>query len=167
VRISIAIVLIVFLLTLSAHASESQQLHGKVVRIVDGDTIVVEAEEARYWVRLAAIDSPEKKQPWGESSTRSLRRLLASREVLADWYTKDRWGRLIGYVKVAPPDCPECDLTLDAGLYQLTVGMAWHFTRYAKEQSPEVRGQYAFAEYEARAKKVGLWSDSEPMSPWE
>ena len=62
---------------------------------------------------------------------------------------------------------PTCGYTLDAGLYQLTVEMAWHFTRYVKEQTPEQRGQYQFAEVEARAKRVGLWSDPSPVPPWE
>jgi endonuclease YncB( thermonuclease family) len=52
-------------------------------------------------------------------------------------------------------------------MYHLTVGMAWYFTRYAEERSTERRGQYEFGELEARAKKVGLWSDPEPVSPWE
>jgi endonuclease YncB( thermonuclease family) len=52
-------------------------------------------------------------------------------------------------------------------MYQLTVGMAWHFKRYAQEQSPERRGQYEFAEEDARARKVGLWSDPDPVPPWE
>jgi endonuclease YncB( thermonuclease family) len=137
------------------------------VRIVDGDTIVIEAGDTRHRVRLAAIDAPEKKQLWGEASTRSLRRILAGQQVQVEYHKKDRWRRLIGYVRVAPPDCPTCGYTLDAGLYQLTVGMAWHFTRYAKEQPPDQRGQYEFAEYEARGKKVGLWSDPEPVAPWE
>jgi endonuclease YncB( thermonuclease family) len=123
---------------------------------IAGGTFVVEAEDIRYRVRLAAVDSPEKDQPWGEASTRSLRRIVAGQSVRVDWHKQDQWKRLIGYVWVAPPDCPTCGYTLDAGMYQLTVGMAWHFKRYAKEQSPERRGQYEFAEYEARSKRVGL-----------
>jgi len=45
--------------------------------------------------------------------------------------------------------------------------MAWHFKRYEAEQSPENRIAYSAAEREARAAKRGLWSDSEPIPPWE
>ncbi len=69
--------------------------------------------------------------------------------------------------QVAPPECSTRLLTLDAGLAQLTVGLAWHFTRYAHEQSTEERERYADAEREARAKRVGLWSDPAPVAPWE
>jgi endonuclease YncB( thermonuclease family) len=50
---------------------------------------------------------------------------------------------------------------------QLTVGLARHYKKYAHEQEPEQRGQYAFAEEEARAKRVGLWKDANPVPPWE
>lgn len=62
------------------------------------------------------------------------------------------------------PDCPS---TLDAGMAQLTVGLVWHDDKYADEQEPQQRGQYEFAEEEARAKKVELWRDAKPVPPWE
>ena len=37
---------------------------------------------------------------------------------------RDRWGRIIGVVWVTPSDCQECPRTLDAGLSQLTRGLA-------------------------------------------
>ena len=57
--------------------------------------------------------------------------------------------------------------TLDAGLAQITVGLAWHYKQYAKEQAPEDRERYAFAEDEAKAKHAGLWQDKNPIPPWE
>ena len=45
--------------------------------------------------------------------------------------------------------------------------MAWWYRYYAKEPTPEQRGQYEFAEFEAKAKRVGLWQEPEPVSPWE
>jgi endonuclease YncB( thermonuclease family) len=95
--------------------------------------------------------------------------LVAGTDVEVDWYKKDRWGRLIGTVRVASPDCSaaECPKTLNAGLALVTSGLAWHFKRYAHEQSEEDRERYAFAEQEARAKRAGLWSDPDPVPPWE
>jgi endonuclease YncB( thermonuclease family) len=49
----------------------------------------------------------------------------------------------------------------------LTVGMAWWYRAYASEQAteaPEARGQYEFAEIEAKAKGVGLWRDAQAMA---
>ena len=57
--------------------------------------------------------------------------------------------------------------TLDAGLAQLTVGVAWHYKQYAGEQSEEDRERYSFAEVEARARKAGLWRERDPVAPWD
>ena len=48
-----------------------------------------------------------------------------------------------------PLDCPSCGKTLDVGLAQISVGLAWWFSRYADEQSPEDRGRYRTEEEEA------------------
>jgi len=53
------------------------------------------------------------------------------------------------------------------GLAQITTGMAWWYTKYAHEQSPEDQERYEFAEQEAKAKKVGLWQDKNSLPPWE
>jgi endonuclease YncB( thermonuclease family) len=85
---------------------------------------------------------------------------------------RDRYGRIVGKVMVASPDaCPDasddCPKTLDAGLAQLTVGLAWWYRRYANEQSEEDRHRYEFAEHEARVRKAGLWRVGNPIPPWE
>jgi endonuclease YncB( thermonuclease family) len=79
--------------------------------------------------------------------------------VRVDARKKDRYKRTIGRVWVASDDCKatDCPKTLDAGMALLTQGLAWHYKQYAKEQPLEEREQYSFAEYEARAKRVGLW----------
>ena len=57
--------------------------------------------------------------------------------------------------------------TPDAGLAQVTVGLAWDYKQYAGEQSAEDRERYSFAEIEARARRAGLWREAEPVAPWE
>lgn len=88
-----------------------------------------------------------------------------------EWDKRDRYGRVLAKVWVAPPDArcqhPACPRTLDVGLAQLTLGLAWHYKRYAPEQSEEDRERYAFAEKEARARRAGLWRDRKPVAPWE
>ncbi len=49
----------------------------------------------------------------------------------------------------------------------VTQGMAWWYRYYSNEQSAQERGQYEFAEQEAKAKRAGLWADSDPVAPWD
>jgi len=160
-------------LLLAATPVLANALIARVVGVSDGDTItVVAATRAQHNIRLAGIDAPEKGQPFGNRSKENLSRLLYGKEARIDWQKKDRYGRLVGTVWVVSADMhcrdrPDCPKTLDAALAQLTVGLAWHYKRYAHEQDSQQRGQYEFAEEEARAKRVGLWRDANPVPPWE
>lgn len=136
----------------------SASLPGQVKRVVDGDTLVIESQEFDHRVRLASIDAPERNQPWGEASTRELRRQVAGRFVVVEWQKKDRWKRLIGIVRLAGEDI---------NLHMIDRGMAWHYKRYQDEQTPGDREAYAKAEEAARGARRGLWSDPEPIAPWD
>jgi endonuclease YncB( thermonuclease family) len=58
-------------------------------------------------------------------------------------------------------------MTVDAGLAQLTAGLAWHYKQYAKEQPRAERERYAAAEQEAHFERRGLWADLRPVPPWD
>ena len=88
---------------------------------------------------------------------------------LEDISMDDSVERIVGKVMVAAPDCqrPDCAKALDAGLGQVTAGLAWWYRKYAMEQSAEDARSYETAEQEARASHVGLWRDAEPIPPWD
>jgi endonuclease YncB( thermonuclease family) len=143
-------------------------LEGRVVGVSDGDTItVLDSDKRQHKVRLTGIDAPEKSQPFGEASKKNLSRLVYLKDVRVESHKQDRYGRTLGKVWVRPSDCTKCGLTLDANLAQLTVGMAWWYRKYASEQPAADRGQYEFAEQEAKARKAGLWREPNPMPPWD
>jgi endonuclease YncB( thermonuclease family) len=52
-------------------------------------------------------------------------------------------------------------------LHLIDRGLAWRYKRYQNEQTPSDRAAYAQAEDAARASRRGLWSDPEPVPPWE
>ena len=148
--------------------ASAETLTGRVVGVADGDTItVLDANREQHKIRLGGIDAPEKAQPFGQRSKENLSRLVFDRDVRVEWEKRDKYKRIVGTVWVQPVSCPTCPKTLDAGLAQLTVGLAWWYRKYAKEQSPEAAGRYEFAEQEARAKRVGLWADGQPIPPWD
>lgn len=147
-------------------------LDGRVVGVHDGDTItVLDANRVQHKIRLAGIDAPEIKQAFGSRSKQNLSGLVFAHVVRVEWKKQDRFSRILGKVWTTSQDSPcqesGCPKTLDANLAQITVGMAWHYKYYERDQSPEDRQRYAFVEREARAKKVGLWADPSPVPPWE
>lgn len=144
-----------FLLASSAHA---ETLTGYVVGIADGDTItVLDANRQQHKIRLAGIDAPERKQPFGERSKQNLATKVFSRTVSVEWNKQDRYGRTVGKVMVNG---------VDVNLEQVKSGMAWWYEKYRKEQSAEDQHAYADAERYARGQKVGLWGEPTPVEPW-
>lgn len=69
--------------------------------------------------------------------------LVFGKDVDVQWSKRDRYQRIVGKVLVADPTCQRrCPKTLDAGLAQVTAGLAWWYRKYAKEQSAEDAQRY-------------------------
>lgn len=139
-------------------AATAETLIGNVIGITDGDTLTLLVDRQAYKVRIAGIDAPEKRQAWGEKSKSNLSRLAFNQNVVADCQKMDRWGRQICKVTVN---------TVDIGLEQIKYGMAWWYRKYAKEQSAEDRSAYENVELMAKLRRLGLWSDTNPLQPWD
>ena len=134
-------------------------LVGKVVSITDGDTLILlDDQRQQRRIRLAGIDAPERSQPFGQVSTTHLSELCFSKLVVADCPKSDRYGRLVCVVRVNGTDI---------GLQQVEAGLAWHYKKYAREQSDEDKHAYASAEGVAREGRKGLWGASNPIAPWD
>ena len=118
-------------------------------------------------MRLSGIDAPEKRQPYGERARQALSALTFQRWARLDCSKTDRYGRSVCGVWVAPATAPDGPKTLDAGLAMVTQGLAWWYRAYASEQSHEARGQYEYAEQDARAKRAGLWREAQVTAPWD
>ncbi len=134
-------------------------LNGKVVKITDGDTLVVlDADNTQHKIRLSGIDAPETNQPFGKRSKEALSALVAGQRVEVDWHKLDRYGRIVGKVIAQGKD---------VNLAQVRTGMAWWYRKYANEQSLVDQGLYEAAEAKARVTGVGLWGDKDPIAPWD
>ncbi|MFZ1569683.1 MAG: thermonuclease family protein [Thiolinea sp.] len=130
----------------------------KIVNIADGDTLtVLGPDQNTYKIRLQGIDSPEKKQPFGQACKASLMQLTAGQAAQVEAFKKDRYGRIVAKVKVAGKDL---------ALEQIKAGCGWHYAAYEKEQSARDQKSYAKAEQQARAAERGLWQDATPVAPW-
>jgi len=156
---TLPVALLVAALLTSVQAS-ADALYGHVVGVTDGDTItLLDTSKTQHKIRVAGIDAPEKKQPFGQRSKESLSALAYDKDLTIEWTKKDRYGRIIGKLI----DRQGRDLNLE----QVRAGLAWHYKKYDKEQSPEDRKLYAAAEDAARGKRIGLWSDANPEAPWD
>ncbi|RJP65944.1 MAG: hypothetical protein C4532_17110 [Candidatus Abyssobacteria bacterium SURF_17] len=131
------------------------RIPAKVVRVVDGDTIVIKLYNGTEGkVRYIGIDTPETKHPnkgveyYGKEATEANKRLVENKDVelepdVQHW---DRYGRLLAYVYVG----------------EVFVNEALVRQGYAKASTypPNVKYQDLFlaAQREARQEKRGLWA---------
>ena len=148
---------IVILLTalLFAAAASAHQLPGQVLRVIDGDSLILQVGHAKYGIELADIDAPELNQPWGRHAADRLHRTLVGAFVVVVTERIDGY-QVTGRIS---------HKNRDVGLQLLLDGLAWQ-TRVTSSKTPEER-PYAIAEQQARRDRRGLWSDPQPIAPWE
>ena len=121
-----------------------------VIKVIDGDgRVAITPENERLNIRVAGIDAPEIRQPYGVQSRENLVSLLAAGEISLNCPKQDRFRRHVCEIAVGDDDI---------GLEQVRAGLAWWFRYYRREQTPVARVRFAAAEQEARAARRGLWS---------
>jgi endonuclease YncB( thermonuclease family) len=132
---------------------------GAVTRVIDGDSFVLDSDErGEFRVRLHAVDAPESTQAHAAESRRMLEELLRGRGVEVECYKTDRRGREICRVYAG---------SVDVGRALVGRGAAWHYDRYADEQTLDERRELARTEARARRERLGLWAAADAMPPWE
>ena len=142
-----------------------------IVGIHSGDTATArcgDATNASAWrrLRLQGIEAPKPGQPFAEQARQKMHDMvrLKPADVDCDDFASHARERVCR-VMVTPDSAPNGPRTLDAGLALLTVGLARWQPAQAQRLSPQERGQYEFAEEEARAKRAGLWKNARPARP--
>lgn len=128
---------------------------GKVVAIADGDTLtLLTSDRQQIKVRLAEIDTPERGQPYGTRARQALADLAFGKQATIESREKDRYGRLIGRVRVAG---------VDVNRELVHRGAAWVYRQYSRDRS------LLAVEADARAAKRGLWSlpETQRLAPWD
>lgn len=137
-----------------SHPGDDGVLFGPLVRVVDGDTLDVKIQGAALRFRLAGVDAPESKQPFGNEARKELASLIGEQPCVLVYEDGDVYGRLVAHLWIG-------DLYVNAEMVKR--GMAW----FDSESAPnDLLVSY---EEEAREEKRGLWALplSERMPPWE
>ena len=139
-------------LLLLASGNALADFNGKVVKVADGDTVTVLRGKQQVRVRLASIDAPEKKQPFGTRSQQHLSALVFGKSIRVVEQGQDRYGRTIGVLRLDGADINRA---------MVAAGLAWAYTDYLNDrQMPEYERQ-------ARQARRGLWADARPVAPWQ
>lgn len=139
---------------LSLAASWPQEIVGQVVHVADGDTLTVLVDQTEHKIRLHGIDCPEKKQPFGQRAKQFTLEQAAGKTVTVRVSDRDRYGRLVG--EVILPDGRSLNHEL------VSAGLAWWYRQYAPDDEL-LRAKEA----EAREGRKGLWSEPNPVPPWD
>jgi endonuclease YncB( thermonuclease family) len=130
----------------------AREFSGKVIRVTDGDTVKVLVDQSPVIVRLEGIDAPEDGQSFSARSKRALETLVAGKTVTIRSTGEDKYGRTLGFVFVDG---------VNANARMVAEGWAWHYKKYSSDE------QLAQLEVSARAARIGLWADPNPLAPWE
>lgn len=91
-------------IALSASSSWSEPLSGKVLGVVDGDTVAILIESRTVRVRIADIDAPETGQPFSSKSRGWLAALCRQAQATIEPTASDRYGRLVAHVTCSGVD---------------------------------------------------------------
>lgn len=123
----------------------------RVLRVTDGDSIVVESANNQVEVRIADIDAPEIDQPYGKAAKKALDDLVGGRQVRLELVGGDAYRRIVANVFVE-----ERDVAAEL----VGKGFAWVRRAYAPA-SPLIGLEEA-----ARHARLGLWAGKSPSPPW-
>lgn len=83
----------------TAAPTTSDEITGKVIHILDGDTIdILTADKTTIRIRFNGIDAPEKGQPFGNTAKEFLSDNIGGKIVQVVTHGTDRYGRIIGDV---------------------------------------------------------------------
>jgi micrococcal nuclease len=135
---------------------------GKVVTVVDGDTIKVELPSDVETIRLIGIDTPETVHPqkpvehFGREASAFTTRLALGRVVRleddAEGTNRDKYGRLLRYVFLPGGELLNAEI--------IAQGYSHAYTRFPFSRMEEFRG----LERAAREGNRGLWGTPAPTT---
>ena len=136
------------------------EFRGKIFRIWGGDYFDIRTGQLLHYVCLQGIDSPKPGQPFYIKAREELKRIIGDQELRVIVTRLD--DSKVAFAKVWIPGSSSDQPEVDVGLEMLRRGFGWF-------DGNEFEGdrEYQAAQASAQAAKLGLWSQPNPMPPWE
>ncbi|HEU0189335.1 MAG TPA: thermonuclease family protein [Gallionella sp.] len=130
--------------------ASAAEFTGKVIAVLDGDTLLVIRDGHPVKVRFAEIDAPEKAQPFGMASKKSLSEMVMGKQIKVVSRAVDDYGRLVAMVYIGK---------LNVNHEQVRRGMAWEYSRFHSNR------ELMALQHEAQQARRGLWAGADPVEP--
>ena len=146
-------ILLFYLLLLLPTYANAATITGKVIKVLDGDTVDILYNNKPERIRFNGIDAPEKGQPHGQKAKQFVLDLAAQKIVTVNVTDTDRYDRSVGDIIL--PDGTNLNREV------VRAGYAWHYVKYSDDAS------LGELEKDARKARRGLWQDKDPIAPWD
>lgn len=126
----------------------------EVVRVVDGDTIIIDMDGTKERVRLIGLDAPESTHPdeernteYGEISSEFTREALEGKKVSLEYdlQERDKYGRILAYVYK------------DKKMFNKILIMEGHAKAVTYPPNVKYTDEFIRLEKEAKKSQKGLW----------
>ena len=117
-----------------------------LLRVVDGDTLIIAVDSHKERVRLWGIDAPEMSQSFGKQARDFLHARCAGARVAIVRKGKDKYRRILGIVFCNGENMNEA---------LVQSGFAWAY----------MRRKYVPLMESARKQRRGLWREKNPIEP--
>lgn len=149
----IKLILICFWLLIISQVIYANQFNAKVIKVIDGDTLIVTTANVKMKIRLWGIDCPEYNQPYGLAAKKFTDLLCSEKIVTIRIIDTDKYQRKVCVVL----------LKNNQSVNELLVknGFAWWYEYYAPNTA-----SLNSAQNFACIHKIGLWQDQKPIKPW-
>ncbi|MEA2097514.1 MAG: thermonuclease family protein [Patescibacteria group bacterium] len=138
-----------------SHNSQDDILH-KVVRVIDGDTIIIRINDSPETVRLIGINTPETVDPrkpvecFGIEASNKAKEILSGKFVRleGDYLVgeRDKYGRLLGYIFLE-----------DGTNFNKMMIVEGYAYEYSYDLPYKYQSEFKQAEKEAKEMEKGLW----------
>jgi endonuclease YncB( thermonuclease family) len=123
----------------------------RVLSVLDGETIMVADGGNRSKIGLYGIDAPEPGQQFSEGAKSYLQKYVG-RDVDLQFVTRD---------SIKDRDLCIVYYGFPVNTEMLKAGLAWYY-----ERSPRLPS-WQDLQTKARERKIGIWSDPDPIPPWQ